>query len=244
MMSYYKTKKPSSWGGKGKGSWRWKNKPKYAYAGTVTIPRRKMGYLRAGGAYGRFKCGKELKFHDVKLDDASIAAGSTVTASINLIAQGTGESERNGRKCTIRKIQWRYRLASLLKASVNCSDTVRLIVYLDKQCNGATIAATDLLVPSGDYQGYFNLNNTSRFRTLFDKTISMNPNVAGNGTANDNATQTFNGTFFKDVNIPLEFDNTTGAITEIRSNNLGVLVVSNIGDFVELESRFRLRFEG
>ncbi len=48
-------------------------------------------------------------------------------------------------------------------------------------------------------------------------------------------------TFFKKVKIPLEFSAGTGAITEIRSNNLFVLLISEAGA-AGFESKMRLRF--
>ena len=81
------------------------------YVSRTVRPRVVPGYTRSSGFYGRFaKPNGEMKFHDVDLDDAVIAAGANATASINLIAQGVTESTRVGRKCTITAINWRYRV--------------------------------------------------------------------------------------------------------------------------------------
>lgn len=208
------------------------------------------GYSRQGGFYGRFRpgpaAGGELKFFDVTLDDAVIAAGGAITDSINLIAQGITESTRGGRKCTIKSIYWRYHVTLPEvndAADPGLPDTIRMILYVDKQANGATAAVTDILADA-QFQAFRNLANSQRFAILLDKQITMNYLGLAGGTVAGAVAQTHvnrDGTFFKKCNIPLEFSDTTGAITEIRSNNIGVLLISQagIGGFL---SQFRLRF--
>ncbi len=204
------------------------------------------GRDRVGGYYGRY-AGKnaELKFHDVEADDAIIAAGGVITASINLIAQGTGESERIGRKCTLRSIMWRGSVSlpeAETQGAPGDSERVRLILYLDKQCNGAAATALGILEVVG-VDNYRNLANSGRFNILMDKTLTINyqttSHFAVNSFSNAQVMRPFS--FFKKCAIPLEFDNTTGAVTEIRSNNVGLLIVS-AGGAGALVSSIRLRF--
>ncbi len=200
------------------------------------------GLTRRSGFFGRFGPGGELKFHDVDLDDAVVAATGTVTASVNLIAQGTTESTRIGRKCTIRSIGWRMTidLPNSTAASAT-ADVVRVIMFVDKQANGATATVTGIL-ESADYQSFNNLANKSRFRTLMDRTYDLQAATGGgDGTTEDYGKEFVTDTFFKKVNIPVEYDSTTGAITEIRSNNIGVLMISLSG-LAGFESKIRLRY--
>ncbi len=187
----------------------------------------------------------ELKFHDVDLDDAGISSGVSVTDSINKIAQGVTESTRVGRKCTIKSINWRYQIKMPQRVdSALGSDTVRVIMYLDKQANGAIAASTDLL-ETADYQSFNNLGNSGRFLVLHDKTVDMNAqNGYGNGTTNASGELHHSFTFFKKCDIPIEFSSTAGAITEIRSNNIGVFLISKDGTStgVSFDSKIRLRF--
>ncbi len=207
------------------------------------------GYDRTAGYYGGGAAGsgKELKFHDVALDDAVIAAAGTVTGSVNLIAQGTTESTRIGRLCTLKSINWRYQI-SLPEVDAAATpppgDTVRVIMYLDKQCNGAAANSTSVL-ETADFQSFNNLANKNRFVKLMDKTVSLNYlSLASDGAGVvSTADVTRNYTFFKKCDIPLEFDSTTGAITEIRSNNIGVLLISETG-VSAFQSQIRLRFTG
>ncbi len=205
------------------------------------------GYARTSGYYGRFSGpGAELKFHDLDVDDAVVAAAGTIQTSgtLNAIAQGTTESTRIGRACTIKGINWRYQVglpASAAKASG--VDTCRLILYMDKQCNGATAAVTDIL-EAANYQSFNNLANSHRFKVLMDRSVKVAAEAGGgDGTTEDYAANHVDGSFYKKCNIPLEFDSTTGAITELRSNNLGALFISS-GGLCSVDSKIRLRFVG
>ncbi len=185
----------------------------------------------------------ETKFHDVNLVDASISQSGTITASINLIAQGTGESQRVGRKITITQINWRFDiLLSPSTAAAATSETVRVIMFQDKQANGAGIGTTDLL-ETDNYQSFNNLANRKRFRTLFDRYYDMNALAGGgDGTTEDYGEMILTDSLYKKVNIPLEFDSTAGVITELTSNNIGVLLMSKAGAITAFNSKIRLRF--
>lgn len=213
------------------------------------------GYYKAGPAIKKKKYTPrtrvagvgELKYHDVDVNDASIASNGVIqnTGSINLIPQNTSETGRIGRKCTVKSIMWRYNLELGAQSVVGNAETIRLIVYLDKQANGATasVSGNGGILASDNYQAFNNLNNKSRFQILFDKVEVLNPQAAaGDGTTNDAADVELNGSFYKACNIPLEFSDDTGAITELRSNNIGVMTVAKVGTLAALVSKVRLRF--
>ncbi len=204
------------------------------------------GRDRVGGFYGRYApTGGELKFHDVDLDDAFVATGGTVTPTINIIPQGVTESQRIGRKCTVKHISWRYRL-NLPEADAQGDptdpDSVRVLMYMDKQCNGATATVTDVL-ESADLHSFRNLSNSGRFVILLDKTYLMNPlTIASDGAGlMSTAGVVREYSFYKKCNIPIEFNSTTGAIAEIRSNNIATLLISSAGSS-GFNSKIRLRF--
>ncbi len=161
-----------------------------------------------------------------------------------MIAQGVTESTRVGRKCTLKSIGWTYEVTLpevAAAASPPQPEHIRVILYLDRQANGAAATVTGIL-ESADFQSYNNLANSSRFVTLMDRRFTMTYKAAiGISASSDWPQQIISGQFYKGCNIPLEFDNTTGAITEIRSNNVGVLLISRggVGGFA---SKFRLRF--
>lgn len=193
----------------------------------------------SGGASG------EMKFHDIDLDIGTIPSTGDVTNSINLIAQGITESTRIGRKCTIKSINWHYQLtipeidAGTTPAE---AESIRVILYLDKQANGATAAVTDLL-ETAHWLSFRNLVNVGRFKVLHDKVHTL----TYGGMASDEAAKISQAkvvrevAFYKAVNSPIEFNSTAGAITEIRSNNYGVIVISSKGQG-GFDSKLRVRF--
>lgn len=213
--------------------------------GPSVIAARNRGFQRTSGYYGRFRSSGqptgELKFADFSVNDAAIATGGTVQfgGSLNQIVQGTGESERIGRKFTVKGIHWRYQFR-FAENAVGASETVRLILYLDKQCNGATATVTDILALN-DYQSFNNLANKDRFRILADRTHTL---ARGAGTSSAWSEVAKDGILNVKCNIPIECSGTTGAISETRSNNIGVLLLSKngTGTGANFDSIFRLRF--
>ncbi len=237
-------------GGKAKAASRARHVTSVAKA-RETIRAGQRGIVRTSGYYGKFPQGQtvsggELKFFDLDIDDAVVAASGVIAQdSCNKIAQGVTEVQRVGRKCTIKAVNWRYLLIlpqQDAQATPAPGESIRVIVYLDKQCNGATATNTGIL-ESADFQSFNNLANKNRFTILMDKTHSVNYNTLGSdGAGVISSNQVLkNYQWYKKCNIPIEFDAATGAITEIRSNNIGVLLVSQNGT-VGFFSKMRLRF--
>ncbi len=207
------------------------------------------GYLRRGGFYGRYANGGELKFHDIVVDDAIVASAGAIQngGTINIIAQGVTESERVGRKCSIKKIHWRYTLSMPpvdAQALPAVPDVCRVILYVDKQTNGAPAVVLDIL-QTAQYHSYRNLSQSGRFVILLDRLHQMNHQTGWSDAAgvSSQAGTTMERTYNKNCNIPIEYDDTasTGVLTTIRTNNLGVLLISRNG-ICGFASTFRLRF--
>ncbi len=117
-------------------------------------------------------------------------------------------------------------------------------MYLDKQANAATATVLNIL-ETAEYQSFNNLSNKGRFRTLMDKKYVLKPHAgAGDGTTNIFNDDLIYDEFFKAVNITIEYDNsaTTGVLTSIRSNNIGVLLISKQRTGTVFNSELRLRF--
>lgn len=216
----------------------------------VRIVAAQRGFVRQAGYYARFQGRRaketgELKFFDLDFDDAIVVSGGEIQDSLNKIPQGVTEKTRVGRKCTVKKIALRYNWTLPEQENVGtptAGDVLRIIIYVDKQCNGATAAVTDIL-ESADYQSYNNLANSGRFRTLMDHTIYTHYDSLGSDAAAvwGMCEVTGGGDFYKDVTIPIEFDAATGAITEIRSNNIGMMYISKQG-IIGVEAKIRIRF--
>lgn len=205
------------------------------------------GYSRTGGYYGRFGgggMGRELKFHDVDFSNSVVSAIGKIEQLLE-IKQGTTESERIGRKCTIKTIGLRV-IAKLPPVTVqaNSSDTLRFMLILDKQTNGAPATPSEVL-QTADILEYKNVANSTRFEIIWDKSITINAQAgAGNGTTDNDTFEMQQWLYyFKKVHIPIEYNNTLGAITEIRSNNLFLLQFSEKG-LIQTRTKARIRFVG
>ncbi len=218
---------------------RYKKKKK----GRTMIPKALRGFVRTAGYYSSAP-GSELKFHDLDLDDAVVTTnGDAITPSLNLIAQGVTESQRLGRKCTIQAISWRYVIGlPTTVTAAETSDTLRMIMYQDRQCNGAAATAVQIL-ETADYQSFNNLAEKGRFNILMDRSVTLSSQGGGGAAGTSFAEASEHGSFYKKCNIPLEFNAATGAITEIRSNNVGVLLISKSG-FMSCLGKIRVRFVG
>lgn len=117
---------------------------------------------------------------------------------------------------------------------------MRVIVFLDRQANGTAATVTDIL-ETAQYNSFNNLANSSRFRIMYDKRHDMNYfNTQTSGGQDIDGTN-ISGSFFANVNLPIEFSSTTGVIGEIRSNNIGLLLISDSQQGY-LEGRVRVRF--
>ncbi len=233
-----------------------------AWSGARKFGCTRNGGLRRSAAFGRARSALavtaapgagELKFHDIAVDDATIAQGAVIQngGSVCLIGQAITESTRIGRKCTIKSINWHYEVNMLERDSVASppnTDVVRVMMYLDRQANGATAVNTDLLEDAGTaslaYQSFNNLSNKNRFRILHDQMFDMNYQVGmGDGATSEVLEQARSGSFYSKCNIPVEFSGTANpsVIGELSSNNIGVMLVSKSGT-AGFVSKLRLRF--
>ncbi len=180
----------------------------------------------------------ENKFFDTTLGTTALAtAGVILSPTLNLVLQGVSESNRIGRKMTITRINMRMFIV-LNSGTAVTSETYRLMVVLDRQANGAAATITDVL-ETADEKSFNNLANSQRFLVLKDWYGSINK-TADIGTNINSQLKVV--TFFKEVNIPIEFSATAGAITDIRSNNLLLLGLSSVGATISISHTTRIRF--
>lgn len=213
--------------------------------GKVVVPRRLRGYASTRGYYGRFApMGTELKFRDTTASASSVSSTGIIHhPSLNLIIQSAGEEARVGRKCTLTSIHLKYvvTLPNTTGAN-NTDDGLRLIVYLDKQCNGASAAVTDIL-EDATYLSYNNLANKNRFQILMDRYHDVSATAGGIGatTADSSGEKAVTYQWHMRCRIPIEFSGATTAISEVRSNNVGVLAITD-GGRMDLSSSARVRF--
>lgn len=188
----------------------------------------------------------ELKFLDVALSESPPLPGGSIhgTGTVNVIPQGDGQSERIGRKVTVKSLHLNGNLRLLSTAfDAATSDVCRLLVYVDHQCNGATADPGDILA-TANYNSQRNLENGGRFSILLDKFWALSiPSGSGSAGGNQFGQVVRQMKWHKECNVVLEFDSTaaTGVIATIRTNNIGVLTITRAGD-IRWSGILRVRF--
>lgn len=191
------------------------------------------GYTQTRGRYARANSTSQKKYFDTQ-DTNNVATTGNVFASLNLIPAGTTDLTRVGGKCNISNLDVKFAFSLDQQASAVggiLSGNVRFIMFIDTQANGATAAVADILTSASIYS-FRNMDTVDRFRILCDKMYNVTPQSAiWNGTTLYNgvgATKYFKKSW-KKMNLPIHFSSTTGAITEIKSNNIGFLMISDNG---------------
>ncbi len=214
--------------------------------GITKAKRFKKGYDRVGGFYGRFGSSKLGSHTEQKFFDTTISGTIDTTAEVPtggqlvLIPQGVTESQRVGRKAFIKSIQIRGTLNYAPGAAAAATAQNWIYLVMDTQANGAAAAVTTVLTSNNLALAMRNLANQERFKVLKIFHFSMNA-TAGVTTAYNGIIRTWK--YYKKCNIPIEYSSTTGAITEIRSNNLFLLAGSQSGDdLTTIAAVCRVRF--
>jgi len=211
----------------------------------------KPGYSRTSGFYGRYGQAAiqqglvpEKKFFDTLINfNFDATAEVPATGQLVLIPQGDTESTRDGRQCTVVSVQGRLLWTFAPAAAATATTTCFLYLIQDTQANGGAAAATDIFTSTNASIALHNLANSSRFLVLKKWKKTFNPQ-AGVSTAYNNTTYAME--FFKKCNMKLEFSGTTGAITELKSNNLFFYAGSDTlsDDTVSCSGFCRIRFRG
>lgn len=212
----------------------------------------------------------EHKFFDFRVSRTALAAAgqavdifpkaplpSNFSNTLVAIPQGVGESERIGRKCTITRINLRLNFnfvdleTSNLDQATQSHETLRFVLYWDKQCNGAAASPEDIL-QDDEWNGYREMANKHRFIILVDKLYTWNANAiaVGNGTTNKSrrVIKDYAIRISKKVWIPIEYNGVDGLLDEVKQNNIGFFIWTKHGGRLELDttlkSRGRIRFIG
>lgn len=200
--------------------------------------------------------GMENKFVDYSysstVSNAWTADNPTTTDCISAVAQGDGESSRDGRAYSINSVHIHGTVLHPVdtdKATPIDGDAMRIVVVHDSQTNGAEVTATEVMDAgaSVDWLAFRNLQFTSRFKVLFDETIVINP-VGTAGQDADNFNTGINVRHFsfnKKFKTPLKVNcnATTAVVGAIVDNSIAVLAITKAGILI-LQYESRVRFSG
>ncbi len=205
------------------------------------------GFTRTGGQFGRGAMSDEKKYFDTETYTFAAhlsyvpVAGAIVEPSLNLLKQGSTAQERLGNKCRLKNINSNVTL--WIDPSVTASsagDIVRVIWYIDHQCNGAAAAVTDIL-EAALLPSYRNMNKVERFTILKDKKIVLNASTV-NATQHGQEFKTFKFAWKGDR--VLHFNNTGASavtIADVRSDNIGCMAIS-LQNFTNFSMNSRIKF--
>lgn len=200
----------------------------------------------------------ERKYFDTVIATSSIInAGTIIANSLNIVQEGAGPDNCFGRKINIKRISIKFQLVRDSILSLNSGDlqgaNVRIMLVLDMQTNGAN-PSIPLLMDTPSVVGFFNLENSRRYKVLKEWNVSMNhqgggPVQVGNGGLLGTVQYWGTGVrryfkWSKRCNIRIDFGKpTTGnprTITQVKTNNLFLFgTASNGTDFVGIT---RIRF--
>lgn len=184
------------------------------------------GYTRTVGAYRRAApWSVEKKFFETSIVNTADVSGGVVLNSLCLIPQGTTDQTRIGNKITIKNINLRgYASNDDVAGAAYGGGHIRIILYIDKQANGATAGVTDILKTTNGIASFRNMDQVDRFVILKDKVVKV-PILSTNAlhTGTDNKIWKMN----IKCNIVVHYSSTVGAITELRSNNIGLLYIAD-----------------
>ncbi len=154
-------------------------------------------------------------------------ATGLVTA-LFLPAQGVTASEFVGRRCTVTSVL----MCGYVEVAANNAKTggqsVRVELVLDTQANGADFDADVDYRPS--IFAYRNLDNATRFKTLWSKIYTVSPSALVYDSTADTywtGAKRFPLNVNIDCCIPVDFDGATGALTEQTMNAFKLLTWEN-----------------
>ncbi len=209
--------------------------------------------LRTGGFLGI-----ENKFYDTKVSGDAIV---TTTASaevdppaddhcLNAIAQGDGESNRDGRQCRLTSVQLKGLLTIDVlsdQADIPQGNILRVIIYHDKQTNGAQAQSEQVLLDTAgvDLCSLRNPQYNQRFTVWMDRIFDMSPTTAGTDGANTNSigqpSKYFE--FYKKLDLPVNFTSTTSNIANITDNSIHVIAIAQAAG-AKISYQARVKFIG
>lgn len=144
-----------------------------------------------------------------------IGSAAGLVTHLNPIQQGTGPSQRIGRKVTMSKLIINFWMS--FNNLGNGSSPVRLLVVYDRQSSGITATAAEIMALD-DMTSFPNLGNSERFQIIMDKWVDY----ATAGPASGHFT------FACNLNLPCMYGTSTlGTVANMTTGAMYLLSYSN-----------------
>lgn len=207
--------------------------------------------------------GQELKFFDSVRASLAIPAPTDATAgemdpaTLNAIfcpVQGTGGSNRDGRRCTMTSVQITGLVnvpAQQGQTSADVNGTIFIALVMDKQTNASQLASEDVFSnPSGNASmaasPLRDLERSTRFNVLKVWTMDLPPQQAQHdGTNADLQGYQLRFEGFIKLNTKVEFIANGGTVADTQDNSLHMIAfASTTASAPTLLYQARVRFIG
>lgn len=191
--------------------------------------RPRVGTMRSFSALAPPRYEKKFLDTDINASMKFFSTNGIVQNDFTLISTGAANGQRVGSQVTVTNINAHIDVTTGTNSgSPGLGNTVvRVILGIDKQCNGANTAVTDVLQTASpnSFRNMFTLN---RFIILKDKVFTLNPQV---WASTPNVSEV--GRYLKFAwkgQLPILYAAQAGGSTvigEVKSNNIFLLVISD-----------------
>ncbi len=163
---------------------------------------------------------KKLLNVEYKHLDTTATATLGTTMAINALCipqQGDSNSERIGNSIRMKSLLARFHIG--INASATASH-VRVLIVLDKQCNGSVVTAAEILEDTSatvSIVSPYAIDYTKRFRVLYDRVFRLNQ---------ADQREIYKKVFMK-LNYHQQFDASTGGVADLTNKCLYLLRLSD-----------------
>lgn len=173
----------------------------------------------------------ERKNFDVFTTFAPPVASAFATPQLlNGIANGSGGTERIGRKILIKSVQWRAIFQPAAPASQH-----RVVIFYDKQANGAAPAITDIMETNA-FTSPLRLGNSDRFVIISDEVTD----------SSQSSSLTISDKVYTKCTLETSYIGTGGTIASIGTGAIWCMIANNggtiIGVATSVDIHLRVRY--
>lgn len=218
--------------------------------------RSRSSYSRGPVGLGRFLAAPEKKFKD-DFVAVSVAPAATQVQMVGKdITDGSGAQNKVGSKIALHSLAVKLKLLPAGAYGNATQDmgpcAFRIVLLVDRQANGSTPTWADVIDQvnsTNSVIGMRNMDNTARFRILYDRVHKLQRYMGASSTTQNNLMSTQNEvSIYKSFKKPLirrYYPSTTsGQSTTVEKNNIWLLILSDVNNDANVSGEFqsRIRF--